>query len=76
MDKKRDKYDPDSAVNENSTQVKVSIQMQENEAVKNVLTDRISALLSAQKGNAIDVSAKKIEAIPEPVPVESMKEED
>lgn len=69
MDKKRDKYDPDSAMNE--TQVKVNIQMQENEGIKSMLNDRLASLLSAQKGSAIDIPSKKIEAIPEPVPIAS-----
>ena len=65
MDKKRDKYDPDSAVNENSTQVKVSIQMQENENIKKLLDARLPSLLAAQKGEAIDVTPKQIpEAVP------------
>lgn len=69
MDKKRDKYDPDSA--QDNTQVRVNIQMKENESVKNMLDDRLSALLSAQKGSAIDVIPKKIERIQEPVPIEA-----
>ena len=68
MDKKRDKYDP--ASKQDNTQVRVNIQMQENEGVKNMLNDRLSALLSAQKGNAIDITPKQI-AVREPVPVEA-----
>ena len=60
MDKKRDKYDPDSAVNENSTQVKVNIQMQENENIKKLLDARLPSLLAAQKGEAIDVTPRQI----------------
>lgn len=60
FDKKRDKYDPDSRQEESKTQIKVNIQMQENEAVKSVLNDRLNALLSSQKGNAIDVTPKQI----------------
>ena len=72
FDKKRDKYDPDSKADESQTQVKINIQMQENEAVKNVLTDRLNALLSAQKSKAVDVTPKQIpQKAPEPIPVYS-----
>ena len=60
MDKKRDKYDPDSKVEETQTQVRVNIQMQENEAVKNVLDNRLASLLSAQRGKAVDITPKQI----------------
>ena len=45
MDKKRDKYDPDSRLDD--TQVKVNIQMQENESIKSLLQE----LLSLDSGN-------------------------
>ena len=69
LDKTRDNYDPDSQ--EDNTQVRVNIQMKENESVKSMLDDRLSALLSAQKGSAIDVIPKKIERIPEPLPIDT-----
>lgn len=73
MDKKRDKYDPDSKIEETKTQVKVNIQMQENEAVKNVLDARLASLLSAQKGSAIDITPKKLPA-KEPVTASASEE--
>ena len=68
MDKKRDKYDPDSCP-DSQTQVRVNIQMQENENIKNMLDDRLSSLLSLQKGNAVDITPKQI-----PVAVPAGKE--
>lgn len=77
MDKKRDKYDPDSKADETQTQVRVNIQMQENEAIKSALDSRLASLLSAQRGKAVDVTPKQIPSksiIPQdfdsPVPVE------
>ena len=69
MDKKRMKYDPDSIEKEAQTQVKVNIQMQENENIKNMLDSRLASLLSSTKGRAIDITPKQI---PETVP--AMKE--
>ena len=68
-DKKRDKYDPDSRIEETQTQVKIDIKIKENEQIKNVLDDRLSSLLSAQKGKAIDITPKQIpQKNAEPVP--------
>ena len=63
-----DKYDPDSCP-DSQTQVRVNIQMQENENIKNMLDDRLSSLLSLQKGNAVDITPKQI-----PVAVPAGKE--
>ena len=71
MDKKRDKYDPDSHSDSVSTKVNVNIQMQENENVKNMLTDRLASLLSAQKGEAIDITPKQLPVM-ETVPAEGV----
>ena len=78
MDKKRDKYDPDSKIEETQTQVRVNIQMQENEAVKNVLDNRLASLLSAQRGKAVDITPKQIPSkirTPEPIAVPVTAEE-
>ena len=66
MDKKRDKYDPDSVEQDVSTKINVSVKVQEDEKIKSMLDDRLNGLLASAKGKAIDVVPR---SIPEPVPV-------
>ena len=58
MDKKRDKYDP--SMDQTNTSVKIAIEMKETKEIQSIVSDRISALLSAQKGTAIDVQPRPV----------------
>lgn len=62
LDRKREKFDPDSLLAAEKPRVNVSIEMRNGETIKSVLDDRIASLLSAQKGNAVDVTPKQIES--------------
>ena len=66
MDKKRDRYDP--AAMQSDASVKIAIEMKETQEIQEIVSDRLSALLSAQRGSAIDVQAKPAKT-PELIPV-------
>ena len=75
LDRKRDKYDP--AAMQADASVKIAIEMKETKEIQAMVSDRLSALLSAQKGSAIDVKART-STIPEPLPAipEAMEVQD
>lgn len=76
MDKKRDKYDPDSVERDVSTNISVSVKIKEDEKIKSMLDDRLDGLLASAKGNAIDVIPRSIpDAVPA-IPAEPLLEKE
>ena len=63
-ERKMNKYDP--AAKEANTSLNIAVKVQESEEIKNLVADRIGALMNASRGPVIDITPK---SIPEPVPV-------